>query len=94
MSAIHVGPPPAPKGLRLATPLAVGFGSVTVKRDGKVVWIGDDEHVWLRRFERRAAADDPTVGWSVNFLGPLSESTYRRVGSANWQLVGTGRGFA
>lgn len=69
--------------LPLRTPLAVG----------ETVWSGDDERVWLRRFERRAAADPDHV-WVVDFYGPLSGSTYRRVDGVGWVLVATNKGFA
>lgn len=86
-------PPPAPVTLRMSAVLAVGFGVVTVMRDDDVVWAGDDEHRWIRRYERMAAAD-PDHEWTVNFLAPLSERTYRRTGPRMWELVETGMGFA
>jgi hypothetical protein len=79
--------------LALSTPLDVGFGMVTVSRDGEWVWSGDDEHVWLRRFERRAAAD-PDHDWRVVFDSALHSETYQRQGAGEWVLVEQGRGFA
>jgi hypothetical protein len=73
--------------------LAVGFGQVMVTKDDEVVWSGDDEHVWLRRFERRAAAD-PKHDWRVCFNAPLSDATYQRHGEREWVLIERGMGFA
>lgn len=77
----------------MSTVLAVGFGEVRVTCDDDLVWAGDDEHVWLRRFENRAA-QDPDHDWRVEFIGPLSESTYQRHGDREWVLVARGMGFA
>lgn len=93
MSVVYVCPPPVPKGLRMSTVLAVGFGFVTVTRDGENIWRGDDEHVWLRRFERRAA-EDPGHDWRVEFYGPLSGSIYQRQGPKHWVLIEKNPGFA
>jgi hypothetical protein len=79
--------------LPLSTVLAVGFGMVTVTRDDDVVWAGDDEHVWLRRFERRAQAD-PDHDWRVRFDAPLWDGVYQRHAEGEWVLVEKGRGFA
>lgn len=79
--------------LPLNSSLAVGFGLVTVTRDGDVVWQGDDSGVWLRRFERRAAKD-PDHDWRVRFDAPLWDGVYQRQGEAHWVLVEKGRGFA
>ena len=40
--------PVKPTTLPISTPLVVGFGMVSVTRDGETVWMGDDEHVWHR----------------------------------------------
>ena len=73
--------------------LCVGFGYVRVTRDGETIWSGDDPHVWIRRFERRAAAD-PEHDWSVFFNSPLSDATYQRHGEREWVLIAKGQGFA
>lgn len=85
--------PGKPHALPMSTVLAVGFGMVTVTKGDEVVWVGDDEHRWLRRYERMAAAD-PDHDWRVEFIGPLSESTYQRQGEREWVLVERGMGFA
>lgn len=82
-----------PNVLPLTAPLAVGFGVVTVRKDGTSIWSGDDEHRWLRRYERMAAAD-PEHDWRVEFHGPMSSQTYQRRGEGTWLLIETGRGFA
>lgn len=74
------------------TPLCVGFGEVTVTKDGKQVWQGDDELTRLHRFELMAQTE-PGV-WTVHFYAPLSASLYRRTGLNEWVLVQTGQGFA
>lgn len=79
--------------LPLMVPLAVGFGMVAVTKDGECLWSGDDEHVRLRRFERRAAAD-PDHDWRVRFDAPLSDATYQRHGERHWVLIEKGMGFA
>jgi len=84
-------PKPRPL-LPMTAPLAVGFGFVTVSRNGETVWQGDDEHVWIRRFENRAVKNPGD--WRVHFYGPLSESTYQRQGPKEWVLIETGKGFA
>jgi len=82
-----------PDALPLTTPLCVGFGFVSVTRDGESIWSGDDMGVWLRRFERRAASD-PDHDWRVEFVGPMSETIYQRHGTAEWVLIAIGNGFA
>lgn len=79
--------------LPMSAVLAVGFGMVTVSRDGESFWMGDDEHVWIRRFERKAAAD-PEHDWRVRFDAPLSDATYQRHGERHWVLIEKGLGFA
>jgi hypothetical protein len=73
--------------------LAVGFGFVAVTRDGETVWVGDDEHRWIRRYERMAALD-PKHDWQVWFNAPLGDSRYQRHGPGEWVLIEQGRGFA
>jgi len=84
---------PNPRRLVLRTRLAVGFGMVAVKRDGAMVWCGDDERVLLRRFELRAR-NDPNHDWRVSFDGPLSSTTYQRHERNTWVLIERGMGFA
>lgn len=83
---------PQPTELPVSAILAVGFGYVTVSKDGERLWSGDDERVTLRRFERQAAKD-PDHDWRVLFYGPLSEPEYQRQ-DGKWLLVRKGEGFA
>jgi hypothetical protein len=93
VSGVIVCPPPPAKGLRVrGTRLAVGFGVVVVKRNGEAVWSGDDYRMSLYRFERQARELPGT--WTVDFIGPLSDSTYERVGLNRWVLTRKGMGFA
>lgn len=85
-------PPPPYKVLDLRTPLSVGFGFVCITKDGETVWRGDDERVWLRRFERMAKAD-PDHDWRCRFYGPLSEDTYQRT-PEGWVHIERKEGFA
>lgn len=85
--------PPKPRTLPMNAVLAVGFGMVVVRKGDEVVWSGDDEHRWIRRYERMAA-QDPDHDWRVEFIAPLGEQTYQRHGEREWVLVETGMGFA
>jgi hypothetical protein len=83
---------PWPDDLPHTAVLAVGFGMVTVTRDGEHIWSGDDETVTLERFERKARRD-ANHDWRVEFMGPLNEREYQRQ-RGHWRLVRTGLGFA
>ena len=85
--------PPRPETMPLTCPLAIGFGTVTVSKDDEVLWSGDDEHVWLRRFENKALKD-PDHDWRVKILGPIYECTYQRHDKGEWALIERGEGFA
>jgi hypothetical protein len=90
---VHYCPPPPYKTLTVTkTCLAVGFGIVTVTKDGERVWEGDDETVMLYHFEKLARKDPGE--WKVEFYGPLSGQTYKRVGLNNWELESKNGGFA
>lgn len=83
---------PQPVTLPLDAILAVGFGQVTVSKDGDLVWCGDDPTKELSQVEEKAK-EDPDHDWRVCFYGPLSESEYQRQ-DGNWVLVRKGMGFA
>jgi hypothetical protein len=85
--------PPRPETMPLNSPLAIGFGEVIVTRDGEGIWDGDDEHVWLRRFENKAMKD-PDHDYRVEIIGPLYECTYQRHDKGEWVLIERGDGFA
>lgn len=91
MPCLNCGP--SPLALSMKARLAVGFGSVTVTRDGEEVWSGDDLEKRLSFFEWRASRD-PDHDWRVCFYGPLSELEYQRQGKKFWPLVRKGDGFA
>ena len=84
--------------LDLRTHLCVGFGPVTVTRDGDVVHyhccvddVGCDTPA--DRFEAMAAAD-PDHDWRIDFLSPMRQNVYQRQGIGEWYVVETGDGFA
>ena len=70
----------------------VGFGWVTVTRDGDMYWSGEDETVFMRDVEQWATNNPGD--WRVKFDTPLSDQTYQRYGIENWVLVDKGMGFA
>lgn len=84
---------PQPVTIPMEAQLCVGFGTVTVSKDGVGVWQGDDCDVLLQRFEDMAALD-PDHDWRVTFFQPLAEPEYQRHGSGEWVLVRKGDGFA
>ncbi len=81
-----------PTVLPLTAHLEVGFGLVTVKRDGETVWAsGRSTNKRLGHIECRAR--DTPGDWRINFALPLSEQTYQRQESG-WILTSVGMGFA
>lgn len=95
---------PEVQKLSMKRELAVGFGCVTVTRDGKTIWAGD----WLKQFHpihkdlkrcytimrfENAARKSPG-DWRVKFGAPLNSSTFQRQGKNLWVLVAQGGGFA
>jgi hypothetical protein len=85
--------PPCAQTFPLTSPLAIGFGIVTISKNNEIIWSGDDEHVWLRRFEKRALKE-PDNDWVLSINGPLYSAEYQRHGEGEWVLVGRGEGFA
>jgi len=81
------------------TKLCVRFGLVSVTRNGKKVWVGDDEDVTIYRFTRRAIKepqDDWRVkfdAWRVEFNAALSSQEYQ-FQEGKWVLISQGMGFA
>ena len=84
---------PQPVVIHLLAPLCVGFGSVSVTRDGAHVWDGDDEEMLVANAEQWAS-EDPDHDWRIFFFGPLSDAEYQRHGAGEWVLVKKGPGFA
>lgn len=92
---LHAGP--APQVCPLTRHLAVGFGAVSLTRDGQVVWTGDEAFKRrpknVRWAENRAAAD-PAHDWRLRFESPLSGELFQRHAPGRWVLVKQDRGFA
>jgi len=84
--------PPKPAALPLTRVCAVGFGRVSVTRDGETVWEGDSEKKRLGHFELRAR--EMPGDWRIRFEASLSDVMYQRQGESNWVLVFRGMGFA
>jgi hypothetical protein len=84
--------PSKPAVLPLERLCAVGFGCVSVTRDGETVWAGDSEKKRLAHFELRAR--ETPGDWRIRFSSPMSELLYQRQGDSNWVLVFRGMGFA
>jgi len=83
--------------LPLRYELAVGFGAVTLTRNRKTIWSGDEafaERPKTVRWAETQAAKDPTADWRLFFDAPLSSRLYRRQGRNRWVLVKQGNGFA
>jgi hypothetical protein len=85
--------PPEPRGtLSLETRLSVGFGYVTVERDGERVWQGDNWQKKLKSVERQARREPGR--WTVEFYGPMIGTTYERQARDEWVLIARNEGFA
>ena len=93
---VFICPPLARRTCPTDAVLAVGFGMVTVTRNGRLVWCGDDEETTLQRFEDRAAVESGKGRgrWVVAFDAPLSSATYTRQRNGEWLLTEKGMGFA
>lgn len=85
--------PPKPTLLSMNAILGVGFGSVTVSRDGEVVWSGDSWSKKVRSVERQARRE-PGRDWRIVFYAPLYEVEYQRHDRDTWHLIRRGEGFA
>ena len=83
--------------LDMKTVLTVGFGEVTIRRDGEVLYseigVKDDKYPTAEQAELMAS-EDPDHDWIINFYAPLWESEYKRFGVNDWRLTKTGLGFA
>jgi len=76
--------------------LAVGFGDVTVTRDGEIIYSEQQqkENFWEGKDAESAAIKDPNHDWRVNFYGPLYGAVYQRQGIGHWVLIEKSEGFA
>jgi hypothetical protein len=84
--------------LDLTTDLYVGFGMVTVTRDGERVWQGGIHEPRRASHTKRVAhmelrARETPGDWRIRFDRPLSEELYQRQPDG-WVLVWRGMGFA
>lgn len=83
--------------LHLERILAVGFGDVSVTRNGERVYSESaqpESEYWTGEDAERIAKKDPDTDWRIEFFAPLYNATYQRQGEAHWVLVEKGRGFA
>lgn len=77
--------------------LGVGFGDVTVTKDGELIYseIGREmNELWNGEDAENEALKDPDHDWRVHFYAPLYEAHYQRQGDKHWVLVEKGEGFA
>ena len=86
--------------------LAVGFGDVSVTKDGTHVYSENDvnqkkrtqdngwDDFWTGQTAEDEAAKDPDHDWRAHFYAPLYESHYQRQGDKHWVLYEKGEGFA
>lgn len=83
--------------------LAVGFGDVTVSKDGEYLYseiqqTHADKDYWTMRDAEKLAAEDPDHDWRVAFYGPLHGETYQRHNSGRWAgqwvCIESNEGFA
>jgi hypothetical protein len=76
--------------------LGVGFGDVSVTKDGEHVYSENSagELLWEGKDAEEAAVKEPDRDWRVHFYAPLYEAEYQRQGEKHWVLVRKGQGFA
>jgi hypothetical protein len=77
----------------METVMAVGFGDVSVTKDGKTEWSGDDLEKTLQEFED-IAAKDPDHDWRFKKNAPLYDAVWQRHTEKTWVLIEKGPGFA
>ena len=86
--------------LPLQAVIAVGFGSASVTKNGKVVYdeqdINNDKRkkYWTVEIAEKEAKRDPDNDWQIHFYAPLSERHYQRQADNEWVLYKKGIGFA
>jgi len=82
-------------------PLAVGFGDVTVTKNGKYLYSemsyrrknGDPSEYPTAQYAEDMAAKEPDEDWRVVFDGPMHGESYQRQ-NGKWVLIDSNRGFA
>lgn len=90
--------PPKSRILPLERELSVGFGAVSVIRDGEIRWQGDAYQTRRESKRKRVAhaelwARETPGDWRLRFETMLSEELYQRQ-PHGWVLVWRGFGFA
>ena len=107
-SHVHIGCltcSPATRILDMERILAVGFGDVTVTKDGKRLYsevemdhkykeTGVDELCPVVFYFEQLAMKDPNHDWRIHFVAPLHEEEYQRQGPGCWVMIFSGEGFA
>lgn len=81
--------------------IAVGFGSATLEKNGRIVWSESDlpsdakwENFMSGQQAEELAAKDPDNDWRIKKIGPLKEGEWQRQGEGHWVLYREGAGFA
>lgn len=77
--------------------LAVGFGGVTVSKDGEQIYSEpqvDEDNFWECKDAETIAKHDPDHDYRIHFYAPLYEAEYQRQGDNHWVLIRKGEGFA
>lgn len=90
--------------LKMNALLSVGFGAVTISRNGKTIWSGDGfkqfapVHKDLKKDWTAQRAENMARkkrgDWRIGFDAPLNNSVFQRQGMNKWVLVAQGMGFA
>jgi hypothetical protein len=81
----------APMGMLVA----VGFGMACVTKDGKCVWMEQQDKPMKRvRYFEKLAKKEPDCDWRIIKHGPMHGETFQRQGKNNWICVESNNGFA
>jgi len=89
--------PSAGTDLPMWAQLCVGFGVVSIERNGETEW----HHLRCTkkgertmRFAEKLARQAPDELWQVRFHSPMTSTLYTRTGRNQWTLVSSRAGFA
>ncbi len=75
--------------------LSVGFGDVSVTRDGYCIYSEQECDIYpIAQFYEDEAAKHSSLDWRIHFFGPMHEEVYQRQGSGYWVMIKSGPGFA
>ncbi len=80
-------------------PIAVGFGSAIVTKDGECVYSErEGEEIWTVADAERLAAAEPDHDWRIEKMGPLHGETFQRHATGEhagkWVCIESNPGFA